>query len=245
MTIHAMSLTPLEILMKSLLQSSSRRLWLACAAAMLAPVALPAQLPDSGRAVVTTATVVWGNGTVVIVSEPAERFAAAREALARHNRAQAAADIREAATFVRGQATIASGMIRGDLEDAARDLDRIVARVRNGSLKTPRELDAALRRSDRGLARHHLERAAHAWERRESATAGRELRAAAQYTERLSRDAGTGVERITLDVVRGTRTLSAKLIDGAGWTVDEVGKAFDRLGHEIDRLGADVATRRS
>jgi hypothetical protein len=232
--------------MNSFLRPSRRRLWLACAAAaVLAPVALPAQSPDAGRAVVTSATVVRGNGTAVIVSEPAERFAAAREALARHHRAQAASDIRDAATFVRGQATVASATVRADLEEAARDLDRIVARVQNGKLKTPRELDAALRRSDRGLARHHLERAVRAWERRESATAGRELRAAAQYTERLSRDGGTGVERVTFDVVRGTRQLSAKLIDGAGWTADEVGKGFAKLGHEIDRLGADVAPRRS
>jgi hypothetical protein len=231
--------------MNSLLRSSRRRLWLACAAAVFQPVALPAQSPDAGRAVVTTATVVRGNGTVVIVSEPAERFAAARAALARHHRAQAAADIRDAATFVRGQATVASGMVRADLEESARDLDRIAAQVRNGRLKTPRELDAALRRSDRGLARHHLERATRAWARRESATAGRELRTAAQYTERLARDAGTGVERITVDVVHGTRKVGAKLIDGAGWTADEVGKAFAKLGQEIDRLGADVAPRRS
>lgn len=230
--------------MNSLLQSSRLRPWLTCALAVFLPVALPSQSPEAGRAIVTTATVVRGNGTAVVVSEPAERFAAARAALARHHRAQAATDIRDAATFVRGQAGAARGTVQADLEEAARDLDRIAAQVQSGRLKTPRELDTALRRSDRGLARHHLERAARAWERRESATAGRELRTAAQYTERLARDAGHGVERVTGDVVRGTRKVSAKLVDGAGWTAGEVGKAFDALGREIDRLGADIAPRR-
>jgi hypothetical protein len=231
--------------MNSLSRSARRQLWVACALTVLPLAAAPAQSPNRGRPVVTTATVIEGNGTVIILSEPAERFAAARSALARHRPTQAAADIREAATFVRGQASVATGTVRADLEEAARDLDRIAAQVRNGQLKTPRELDAALRRSDRGLARHHLERAARAWERRESATAGRELRTAAQYTERLARDAGTGVERATVDVVRGTREVGAKLVDGVGWTSDEVGKAFAKLGHEIDRLGADIAPRRS
>jgi hypothetical protein len=231
--------------MNSFVQSALRRPRLAWALVMLAPIGLPAQVPDAGRPVVTTATVVYGNGTVSIVSEPAERFAAARAALARHHRAQAAADISDAATFVRGQASVATGTVRADLTEAARDLDRIAVQVRNGKLKTPRELDAALRRSDRGLARHHLERAARAWERRESAAAGRELRTAAQYTERLAKDAGRGVERATTDVLRGTRKVTAKLVDGAGWTADEVGKAFTALGREIDRLAAEITPRRS
>ncbi len=84
-----------------------------------------------------------------------------------------------------------------------------------------------------------------AWGRRESETAGRELRTAAQYTERLAQDAGRGVERVTRDVVYGTRDVGSKLVGGAGWTAEEVGKAFASLGREIDRLGGDIAPRRS
>ncbi|MFN2566017.1 MAG: hypothetical protein ABR499_13555 [Gemmatimonadaceae bacterium] len=230
--------------MHSLLRSSRPRLWLVCAMAFIPTVALPAQSPNARHAGATTPTVMRKTEILVAVSEPAERFAAARAALARNDRARAAVDIRDAATFVRGQAAVATGTVKTDLEEAARDLDRIEMRVRKGTLKTPRELDAALRRSDRGLARHHFERAVGAWERRETAKAGREIRLAAHYTERLAKDAGTGVERVTRDVVRGTRTLSAKLIDGVGWTSDEVGNAFGKLGHEIDRLGADVGPRR-
>jgi len=231
--------------MNSLSRSAGRRLRVACALTILPLATVPAQSSDKGQPVVTTATVVEGNGTVIIVSEPAERFAAARSALARGRRTQAAADIREAATFVRGQASVANGATKVDLEEAARDLDRIAAQVRDGKVKTPRELDAALRRSDRGLARHHLERAVRAWERRQSAKAGHEIRMAAQYTERLARDAGHDAERGTRDVVRGAREVGAKLVDGIGWTSVEVGKAFATLGREIDRLGADVAPRRS
>lgn len=232
--------------MKSLTGPSSRpRWWLACAAALLSPVALTAQGTGVARTTAAAPAVVREPPIVIVVSEPAERFAAARSALARHNPARAAADVRDAAKFVRGQATVASGTTKADLEEAARDLDDIAARIQSRKLKTPRELDVALRRSDRRLARHHLERATRAWERRETAKAGHELRMAAQYTERLAHDAGRGVERATRDVVRGTRKLSSKLIDGVGWTSDEVGKGFAKLGHEIDRLGADVAPGRS
>jgi len=193
--------------------------------------------------VVTSGVVVEGNGTVVMVSEPAERFASARTALARHHRAEAAADIRDAATFVRGQISLASGPTKADLAQAARDLDQIAVQIGSGKVTTPRQLDAALFHSDRRLARHHLERAMRAWERRESETAGRELQTAAQYTERLAKDAGSDIERATADVLRGAHGVSGKLMDGAGWTADEVGKAFDKLGHEIDRLGARVKGR--
>jgi hypothetical protein len=234
----------LELNMNPVSQAS-RGLLLACITTTLVTGTLPGQSQSTPRPVVTTGTIVRGNGTVIIVSEPAERFASAREALARHHRAQALADMRDAATFVRGQVSLAGGTTKADLAESARDLDRIAVQVQSGKLNTPRELDAALRRTDRGLARHHLERAMRAWERRQSNAAGRELRTAAQYTERLARDAGTGVERGTTGVVRGTRKVSSKLIDGAGWTVDEVGKAFGALGREIDRLGADIAPRQS
>ncbi len=224
---------------------TSRQLQIAYAVAtMLAAVALPAQSQKAARPVVTTGVVVGSNGTVTIVSEPAERFASARTALARHQDNQAVADIREAATFVRGQVSLANGATKAELAEAAGDLDRIAAQIRSGKLTTPRQLDAALLHSDRRLARHHLERAMRAWERRESDAAGRELQTAAQYTERLAKDASTGFERATTDVLRGARKASAKLIDGAGWTADEVGKAFDKLGREIDRLGTRVAVQR-
>jgi hypothetical protein len=231
--------------MKSLVKPSPSRLWLACALAILPHAGLAAQSRNAGRPVVTTGTVIEGDGTVIILSEPAERLDAARAALARKRPTQSAAALREAATFVRGQASIATGTVRADLQEAARDLDRIAGLVLDGKIKAVRALDAELRRSDRGLARHHFVRATRAWERRESVTAGHEIRRAAQYTERLARDAGHGVERGTLTVVRGTREVGAKLIDGIGWTSDEVGKAFNALGREIDRLGADVAPRRS
>jgi hypothetical protein len=223
---------------------SKSRLVAGAVATILIPVALPGQSLTTGRPIVTSGVVVKADGGVVVVSEPAERFASARVALARHDRRQAVGDIRDAATFVRGQVALASGATKADLTEAASDLDQIAARIQSGKLSTPRQLDAALFHSDRRLARHHLERAMHAWERRESDAAGRELKAAAQYTERLARDAGNGVERATTDVVRGARNVSAKLVSGSRWTADEVGKTFDKLGHEIDRLGARVAARR-
>jgi hypothetical protein len=71
------------------------------------------------------------------------------------------------------------------------------------------------------------------------------LRGAADYTERLAHDVGKDVEKGTTDTVHATRELSGKLIDGVGWSVDEVGKGFATLGHALDRLGAGVEPKRS
>jgi hypothetical protein len=224
------------MLMNSPLRSSSRRLWLACGMSLFLPAVLGAQSSGSARTVATSST-VRANRTPAVTSEPAERFAAARAALAQHRSARAASEIHEAAVFVRAQSALAERGLDADLNGSARDLEAVASRVRNGTLTTVRDFDAAVHRSDRNLARHHLARATRAWERRESAAAGRELSLAAQHTERLAQNAGTDADRAAARVVRSTRALSEKLIRGAGYTSDEVGKGFERLGREIDRHG--------
>jgi hypothetical protein len=181
---------------------------------------------------------------LAFVDEPDEHLADARRALAAHDPAGAAHQIGTAATFVRVGAGTARGTDQADLLEAAGDLDRVAAEIRAGGVRTPRELDLALRRTDRALARHHLERAQRAWARKQASTTGRELHGAARYTERLAQDAGRDVEHGTRDVVRGTRRLGSKLIDGVGWTAGEVGKGFSALGRERDRLGVRAASGR-
>ena len=41
--------------------------------------------------------------------------------------------------------------------------------------------------------------------------------------------------------VHGTRFVAGKLIQGVGWTVDEVGKGFEMLGKGIDDVGKWIA----
>jgi hypothetical protein len=52
--------------------------------------------------------------------------------------------------------------------------------------------------------------------------------------------AGSCWLRISAEVVKDSRVISSKLIDGTGYMVDEVGAGFETVGHEIERVGARV-----
>ena len=188
---------------------------------------------------------VFEEDLVYFVREPVEHLISARALLERGERTNAAQEVAAAAAYVRLEAGTATGVNRADLQESARDLDRIAAQIRSRNVHSARELDGALRRTEQALGRHHLERAVRAWERKETAKAGHELRGATEYTSRLARAGGKDVERGTADVIRAARLVSGKLIEGTGWATDEVGKAFSGLGRELDRLGADVVPSRS
>ena len=229
----------------------ARRWLVAVAATIGATPALVAQSPatsqhpaTAARALADTAhvpVILYDEDIVAWVNEPDEHLTHARSALAAHDAPRAAEEIAAAAAFVRVQAATGQGVDKADLIEAGHDLDSTAAGIREGKVRTPQELDRALQRTDRALARHHFARAQAAWDHKEAAKAGRELRGAARYTERLALDAGHDVERGTGTVVHDTRRLSSRLIDGAGWTAGEVGKGLDALKRAIDRLGAHVA----
>jgi len=206
-----------------------------------APAAQSAAAASAAADTTHVPVILYEEDIVAWVNEPDEHLRLARAALADHDASRAAGELAAAAAFVRVQAATAQGVDKADLTEAGHDLDRTVAGIREGKIRTPRELDRALQRTDRALARHHFARAQAAWDHKEAAKAGRELRGAARYTERLADDAGHGVERGTATVVHDTRRLSSRLIHGAGWTSGEVGKGFDALKRAIDRLGAHAA----
>ena len=232
------------------------RCWLVAVAAVAAAPALsaPALLAQSPAASQPSPTVtpaladtaqvpviLYEEDIVAWVDEPDEHLMRARAALAAHDKSRAAEEVAAAAAFVRVQAATAQGVDKGDLVEAGRDLDRTASEIRRGTIRTPGELDRALQRTDDALARHHLARAQAAWDHKEVAKAGHELRGAARYTERLARDTGRDVERGTRGVVHDTQRLGSRMVDGAGWTVGEVGKGFDSLKRALDRLGGHVA----
>jgi hypothetical protein len=181
---------------------------------------------------------------ITFIDQPTASLVMARAALARHDAQTASRDVAAGAAFLRVHAGAATGTARADLLESAQRFDGLALDIRRGEVRSPDQFDGSVRGLDGVLARHHWERATHAWERRETAKAGQELRAAADATERAAHRAGLDTEVATRDVVRGARLVSGKLIDGAGWTVDEVGKGIADLGAAIDRLGHHLEPRR-
>jgi hypothetical protein len=204
----------------------------------------PAPSGASRPATTTLPVTLEEEDVITFIGEPTSSLIAARTALARGDARAAGSEVAAAAAFLRVHAGSAAGADRADLLESARDLDRLAVAVRQGNVRSVGQFDDAVRHTDRVLARHHWERANRAWAHRETVKTGQELRAAADATDRAAHRAGRDVEAGTRDVVRGARLLSGKLIDGAGWTVDEVGKGLADLGGAIERLGRHVEPRR-
>lgn len=202
--------------------------------------ARPATRPDTSALPV----VMVEEDVITFIDQPTASLVAARAALANGDVKSASRDVAAGAAYLRVHAGAATGTSRADLLESARDFDQLAFDIRQRRVRSLGQFDDAVKHTDRVLARHHWERASRAWEQRETAKAGHELRAAADATERATRRAGHDTDVATRDVVRGARDVSGKLIAGAGWTVDEVGKGIADLGKAIDRLGHHVEPRR-
>ena len=74
---------------------------------------------------------------------------------------------------------------------------------------------------------------------------GYELKAAAQDLGKGASWVSMGVEEGAADAVKEGRRVAGKLIDGSGWTADEVGKAMENLRREVEVLGKDIEPARS
>jgi hypothetical protein len=154
--------------------------------------------------------------------------------------AKAGEQIRAAAKKLReGAATVAEES-RTALHDAAHDLDNLAVRVEGRSIASIQEFDKRVARAFHSLAQHHVQDGRVAWQAREPRLTGRRLRAAADNFETGVRLSGQRVGDATEETIRDARLISAKLIEGSGYAVDDVGRVFERLGAEVENLGAQM-----
>jgi hypothetical protein len=164
----------------------------------------------------------------------------ARGAFLEVDAAKAGEQIRAAAKQLRdGAATVAEDS-RTALHDAAHDLEKFAVHVEERSVASIQEFDKRVARAFHALAAHHVDGGRVAWQAREQRQTGRRLRAAADNLETGLRLSGQRVGDAAEETIRDARLISAKLIEGSGYAVDDVGRVFERLGHEVENLGAQV-----
>ena len=153
----------------------------------------------------------------------------------------AASKIEKGVGFLKVEAARATGDVKKALLESAHELEKLASEVKAGAVKSAKDLDGAFARAHYALARHHQEKAREAEAKKEHKRTGYYLRAAATHLEHGLAWAGHKAEAGFIYVVDGARLVGGKLIEGTGWTVDEVGKAMDALGREIEKLGTKIA----
>jgi hypothetical protein len=79
-----------------------------------------------------------------------------------------------------------------------------------------------------------------AWREQQTEQTGRRLRASVENLEHAARLSGQEVQVATQTVVKDVRLLASRLVEGVGYSVDEVGKGFERLGKQVETVGTGM-----
>ena len=172
------------------------------------------------------------------IEEPNRHFRNAREAFLAKDYNKAAQEIRKGEAFVQLEASRASGDVKQSLKSSAQELEKLaVDMTDNRREKSTVEMDQSWGRADRALAQSHQVRAKEDWQKKETAKAGYEMKAAALDLEESADWAGSEAKTGVSAVVRDTRLMAGKLTSGGEYAVGEVDKGIDDLGHAISGLG--------
>jgi hypothetical protein len=175
-----------------------------------------------------------------LADEPGQHMERAREAYLKVDAADAAAELRKAATYLKISAAQAAAGTKRTLLRSAMELEMLAKRVETGTVNSVGELDAATARALHALAHHHCVLAEKSWVQRETRCAGKQMRAAADNLERAAARTGETLRSATRAVARDVRVISGKLVEGTGFVVDEVGRGFTSLGKQVETVGKGI-----
>lgn len=173
---------------------------------------------------------------VIETDEPTTELYRARQAILSRDFDSAARSLRRAAAFLDLQTEYATGETKEDLRTASQQFDRIVYDIDHQIYVSLNRLDHAFAQSEIALAEYYRDLAAEANRNNEVTFTGRYLRAAAAHLDRASAWTGHQMETAVGSAVYGTRILAGKLVEGGGWTVDEINKGFKALGDGIEAV---------
>lgn len=196
----------------------------------------PIQAPHAPQGYLLIEEEQWNT----LSDEPGRHMGRARDAYLMMDAREAAAEIRKAAVHIRIAAGHATERTKRALVKSETELEHLARRVESGSLRSIEDIDLATARAMHALADDQYVKAADAWRKREIRRSGQYLRAAADNLERAAARTDTAMRQATNVVVKDSRLMSGKLIEGTGYVIDEVGGGFESVGRAIERLGTRV-----
>lgn len=175
-----------------------------------------------------------------LADEPDRHMGRAREAFLMKDARTAAAELRKAAVHVRIAAGHATERGKTALLRSEHELEHTARRVEEGAVKSVEELDIASARALHALSDYQYIKAAEAWRKRETRQAGQYMRAAANNLERAAARTDATMRAATAEVVKDSRAISGRLVEGTGFVIDEVGAGIEAIGHQLERVGTSV-----
>jgi len=176
----------------------------------------------------------------VLADEPGHHLGRARDAYLMMDARDAAMELRKAAVHLRIAAGHAGDRTKRALVKSEHELEQMAVRAESGVYGSMEDFDIATARALHALANDQYAKAAEAWRKRELKRSGQYLRAAVDNLERGAARTDASMRQATGVVVKDTRLISGKLIEGTGFMIDEVGGSFESAGRAIERLGTRV-----
>jgi hypothetical protein len=177
-----------------------------------------------------------------VTAEPQRHFTNAVADYTKKDYKAAATDIRKATSYLRLEATRATGEPKQELDRSVAQLDTLATSVDKGAVKDEHSMAKVFANANHALAFEHRSKAAESWARKDYDKAGYELKAASVGLESGASWAGGEAKAGASATVAETRALGDKLAAGGAWTRDEVVKGFAALGDSIDELGRKISS---
>ncbi len=169
--------------------------------------------------------------------EPGLQLGMARESFLTVDLGATAKRLRKAATILRSESNQSGDVTGPPLNHSADELESLAHRVENGKVDSVQELDRPMARALHRLSRHHYLMAERSWLQKRAERTGEQLRAAVDNLEHAAQLSGQEVQAATQTVAKDVRSISARLVKGMSYGVDEVGKGFENLGKQVESVG--------
>lgn len=190
--------------------------------------------------------VIWieEDDWAALSEEPGRHLDHARQAFVEVDAAKAAAELRKAAAYLRTAAQDAADRTRHALTASGKELDQLARRMEQGAVKSVADVDAAAGRAYHALAEYQNAKARQAWADEQRHRAGQFWHAAATALERATVRTEAGFRNTTQEVVRESRLLSGKLVEGTGFVTDEIGQGLETFGKQVELAGKRIEPHR-
>ena len=174
------------------------------------------------------------------VDAPGEHFHKARENFLKKDYKATADEIRKGAEFMKLQAACATSEGKKVLTVSIDELEKLATDVEKGTVTSAATLNHAFARAHHALAQHHYLKAMEYKAKGATTKLGHALKASAIHLEHGFAWAGHELEAATVAVIKDSRLIAGKLVEGTGWIGKEVGVLIEKIGEEIQKLGRVV-----
>ena len=170
-----------------------------------------------------------------------QNFQKAKQDYLQKKMSSAAEQIQKGAAYMKAEAAKASVKGKEALTASSRELEKLAADVKKGTVTSVKMIDESFARAYLALASDAHIKSVESWTRKETAKAGDALDSTTRYLEHGFAWAGQKVETSTKEAIKKSKDLSLRLKEKGSMVAVEVGKGLKDMGNEIEKFGKRIS----